>query len=219
MNDLPSPAEQFPAGTLLFRGTNVLGSVPVHVKGNNNELFLPLQRLRIKPAVDHTPQPLDLRPVPAHDERRCLGKPGKAFRITPADSGVSINGAATAAALCPRRILQPLVRGNRTGTQKNTGSKRRRYFDCSFPLVDISPSEPYFASRFGRVMEIAGMYVMRIRPISKAIKNGMIFFTRSANGILPIPHATNRFTPTGGVIKPMARLTTMMIPKWMMLTP
>jgi len=117
-NDLPSPAEQFPAGTLLFRGTNVLGSVPVHVKGINNELFLPLQRLRIKPAVDHTPQPLDLRPVPAHDERRCLGKPGKAFRITPADSGVSINGAATAAALCPRRILQPLMRGNRTGTQK-----------------------------------------------------------------------------------------------------
>ena len=132
MNDLPSPAEQFPAGTLLFRGTNVLGSVPVHVKGINNELFLPLQRLRIKPAVDHTPQPLDLRPVPAHDERRCLGKPGKAFRITPADSGVSINGAATAAALCPRRILQPLVRGNRTGTQKNTGSKRRRYFYCFF---------------------------------------------------------------------------------------
>ena len=118
MNDLPSPAEQFPAGTLLFRRTNVLGSVPVHVKGINNELFLPLQRLRIKPVVYHALHKPGIRPVPAHDERRCLGKPGKAFRITPADSGVSINGAATAAALCPRRILQPLVRGNRTGTQK-----------------------------------------------------------------------------------------------------
>jgi hypothetical protein len=37
--------------------------------------------------------------------------------------------------------------------------------------------------------------------------------------ILAIPHATNRSRPTGGVIRPMAKFTTMIKPKWIGFTP
>ena len=52
------------------------------------------------------------------------------------------------------------------------------------------------------------------RIISIATKQGIIPFDISSIDILPIPHATYRLTPTGGVNSPIARLTIMTVPRW-----
>src|SRR5699024_730908 len=44
--------------------------------------------------------------------------------------------------------------------------------------------------------------------------NGIIARTKGSNVVLPTRAPTNSDTPTGGVINPIAKLATMMIPKW-----
>ena len=66
---------------------------------------------------------------------------------------------------------------------------------------------------------MAGMKVIS----SSAAKNRIIIgYALRASSIIGMPEsdeATNRLTPIGGVTNPIARFTTMMIPKWMGSTP
>ena len=57
------------------------------------------------------------------------------------------------------------------------------------------------------------MYVITNRAIMFAIRSQIIAFVICSIEILAIPQPTKRLTPRGGVDIPMARLTTMMIPK------
>ena len=43
----------------------------------------------------------------------------------------------------------------------------------------------------------------------------MMPFVISSILISPMPHATYRLTPTGGVNRPMARFTIITVPRWM----
>ena len=51
------------------------------------------------------------------------------------------------------------------------------------------------------------------------IKNGIIPFITSSRVVSPTREATNKFTPKGGVINPIAKFTTIMIPKCVTSTP
>ena len=62
-------------------------------------------------------------------------------------------------------------------------------------------------------MEIAGTYVSNNNVAIIKTKNGMIPLMTTSNVVSPTREATNKFTPSGGVIKPIAKLVTMMIPK------
>src|SRR5699024_12670875 len=44
--------------------------------------------------------------------------------------------------------------------------------------------------------------------------NGIIARTKGSNVVLPTRAPTNSDTPTGGVTNPIAKLATMMLPKW-----
>ncbi|MDD4569101.1 MAG: hypothetical protein PHE70_03105 [Tepidanaerobacteraceae bacterium] len=67
----------------------------------------------------------------------------------------------------------------------------------------------------GRNSEIAGIKVISNRQKIIAIINRIIPLKTTSSDVLPTRAATNRLMPRGGVIKPMARATTMIIPKWM----
>ena len=64
-----------------------------------------------------------------------------------------------------------------------------------------------------------GTYVINISVAIIRIRKGMIPLITLSNVVSPTRDATKRFTPSGGVMKPIARLTTMMIPKWIGSTP
>ncbi|GAI07602.1 unnamed protein product [marine sediment metagenome] len=63
------------------------------------------------------------------------------------------------------------------------------------------------------------MNVTRRRERIMAINKGRSGFKTLAILVPAIPHPMNRTLPTGGVHKPMLRFNTMIIPKWMGLTP
>ena len=52
------------------------------------------------------------------------------------------------------------------------------------------------------------------RAAAKAIRSGTAFFATTVADNFVIAAATKRFIPTGGVTKPIARLTTIRTPKW-----
>ena len=66
---------------------------------------------------------------------------------------------------------------------------------------------------YGSQVEIAGMYVTRIRKTNSTATNGAAAFTTRERLMPVIPEVTNRFKPIGGVIIPISMFTTMMIPK------
>jgi hypothetical protein len=57
------------------------------------------------------------------------------------------------------------------------------------------------------------MTVMTVKLKIIATKNGTVAFARDSIDKPDIPEPTNRFTPTGGVINPMAKFTIIIIPK------
>lgn len=69
-------------------------------------------------------------------------------------------------------------------------------------------------NRRGSQRDTEGMYVIIVRARTITKKNGMIPFDTSSKESFDMPQATNKFTPNGGVIKPIERLTTITIPKW-----
>ena len=64
-----------------------------------------------------------------------------------------------------------------------------------------------------------GTYVMIINAPNINSKIGTIAFIICSIGVFPTAEAMNKFTPNGGVIKPIAKLTTIMTPKWIGSTP
>ena len=71
----------------------------------------------------------------------------------------------------------------------------------------------------GNNIEIAGMYVITNNTIIITAKNGIIPFITSSSVVSPTREATNKFTPKGGVINPIAKFTTIIIPKCVTSTP
>lgn len=59
-----------------------------------------------------------------------------------------------------------------------------------------------------------GIKVMINSTIVIAIMNGIIAFDSSSRLNPDMLDPTNRFTPTGGVMKPIAKATIIIIPKW-----
>ena len=55
---------------------------------------------------------------------------------------------------------------------------------------------------------------MIIKVVSIATKNGIIALEIASIERPEIPDPTNKLTPNGGVMNPIAKLTTMIIPKW-----
>ena len=60
---------------------------------------------------------------------------------------------------------------------------------------------------------MAGIKVIKSRAIKKNATMGIAFLESSTNDISDMELATKRFTPIGGVTKPMAKLVTMITPK------
>ena len=71
----------------------------------------------------------------------------------------------------------------------------------------------YYPNKSGNNIDIAGTYVMNNNTTIITIKNGIIPFMTSSRVVSPTREATNKFTPKGGVINPIAKFTTIMIPK------
>ena len=69
--------------------------------------------------------------------------------------------------------------------------------------------------RPGNHKAIPGINVISIKAINMAIRKGMTAMLNFSILILPILHPTKRFTPTGGVRKPMDAQMIMTMPKWM----
>lgn len=70
-----------------------------------------------------------------------------------------------------------------------------------------------------RHSEICGKITIRTRPMANSMVKGSETFAIRITGILVMELATNRLIPTGGVTKPTARFTTIMMPKWTRSTP
>ena len=68
-------------------------------------------------------------------------------------------------------------------------------------------------------MTISGIKVIIIKHVSITAMNGMIPFKMTSIGESAIREATKRLIPSGGVINPMAKLVTMIKPKWIGSTP
>ena len=73
--------------------------------------------------------------------------------------------------------------------------------------------------KLGKNVVKNGIYVINIRAAIAANRNGTTAFDISARLISAMLHATYRFTPTGGVICPIARLTVMITPNSKRSTP
>lgn len=68
-------------------------------------------------------------------------------------------------------------------------------------------------------MTISGIKVIIIKHKSITAMNGIIPFNITSIGESAIREATKRLIPSGGVIKPIAKLVTMIKPKWIGSTP
>ena len=66
---------------------------------------------------------------------------------------------------------------------------------------------------------IQGIYVSKSTAIIMLRMNGHTALEMDSRVMPPIPQPTKRQTPSGGVTIPMARFTTIMIPKWRGSTP
>ena len=64
-----------------------------------------------------------------------------------------------------------------------------------------------------RAMQLVGINVITRTSITITIINRIIPEQTSSNDVFPTRAATKRFTPSGGVMKPTASVTTIMIPK------
>src|SRR5699024_8534114 len=77
----------------------------------------------------------------------------------------------------------------------------------------LSPNCYCTLSKFGKNVEKNGIYVINNNTMIATTKNGMMP-RETANKFDPdIPLATNKFSPTGGVNNPIAKLTVMKTPK------
>ena len=73
--------------------------------------------------------------------------------------------------------------------------------------------------RRGRNSEIDGMNVIASRHTIIAMMKRIIPWHTTSSFTSPIRAATNKLIPNGGVMNPIARFTTMIIPKWIGLSP
>ena len=65
----------------------------------------------------------------------------------------------------------------------------------------------------GNTSDNQGTNVIRSKAATDARRKGQIAIVISSIEVLPILQATNKVGPTGGVAKPIAKLTHMMMPK------
>ena len=84
---------------------------------------------------------------------------------------------------------------------------------CFFYMMFLYNFANGYPSRFGKNIEIAGTYVSNNNVPIINTKNGIMPRITTSNVVSPTRDATNRFTPKGGVMKPIAKFVTIMIPK------
>lgn len=71
----------------------------------------------------------------------------------------------------------------------------------------------FYPLKDNKKRESGSKNVINSNVIIIAKKNGIIAFANDSIDNPEIPDATNRLTPSGGVINPIAKLTTIIIPK------
>src|SRR5699024_2004066 len=87
-----------------------------------------------------------------------------------------------------------------------------RYLAFKSHVLSLSLLNYSTCNKSGKNVEIIGIYVINNKTMIDAIKNGIIALDKSNNDDPEIPLATYRFKPTGGVNKPIAKLTVIKTP-------
>src|SRR5699024_1866213 len=96
---------------------------------------------------------------------------------------------------------------NTASCSSNNGYLSFKSHISSLSLLNYST-----CSKSGKNVEKNGIYVINNKTISDAIKNGIIALDKSNSDEPDIPLATYKFNPTGGVNKPIAKLTVIKTP-------